>query len=66
MELKLLAINSYYYRRGGAEAVFLEHNRLFHRRLDGRFPFALHLLKIFEMNGKVDSVVFVIAQQSFD
>jgi glycosyltransferase involved in cell wall biosynthesis len=25
----LLAINNYYYRRGGAEVVFLEHNRMF-------------------------------------
>ena len=25
----LLAINNYYYRRGGAEVLFLEHNRLF-------------------------------------
>lgn len=29
MMSRLLSINSYYYRRGGAEAVFLEHNRLF-------------------------------------
>ena len=26
---QLLSINNYYYRRGGSEAVFLEHNRLF-------------------------------------
>jgi glycosyltransferase involved in cell wall biosynthesis len=26
---QLLSINNYYYRRGGAEVVFLEHNRLF-------------------------------------
>jgi glycosyltransferase involved in cell wall biosynthesis len=26
---QLLAINNYYYRRGGSEAVFFEHNRLF-------------------------------------
>lgn len=25
----LLSINNYYYRRGGAEVVFLEQNRLF-------------------------------------
>ena len=26
---QLLSINNYYYRRGGAEVVFFEHNRLF-------------------------------------
>ena len=26
--MRLLAINNYHYRRGGAEVVFLEHNRL--------------------------------------
>ena len=26
---QLLSINNYYYRRGGSEAVFFEHNRLF-------------------------------------
>lgn len=29
MTTTLLSINNYYYRRGGAEVVFLEHNRLF-------------------------------------
>ncbi len=27
--LRLLSINNYYYRRGGAEVLFLEHNRIF-------------------------------------
>src|SRR5450631_3963470 len=26
---RLLSINNYYYRRGGSEAVYFEHNRLF-------------------------------------
>ena len=26
---QLLSINNYYYRRGGSEVVFFEHNRLF-------------------------------------
>jgi glycosyltransferase involved in cell wall biosynthesis len=37
----LLAINNYYYRRGGAEVVFLEHNRLFENAGWQVVPFAM-------------------------
>jgi glycosyltransferase involved in cell wall biosynthesis len=37
----LLSVNNYYYRRGGAESVFLEHNRLFERRGWLVVPFAM-------------------------
>lgn len=42
MGSKLLSINSYYYRRGGAEVVFLEHNRLFQEIGWQIVPFAMH------------------------
>ncbi len=42
MEHKLLSINSYHYRRGGAEVVFLEHNRLFGEIGWQVVPFAMH------------------------
>ena len=38
---KLLSINNYYYRRGGAEVVFLEHNRLFQEIGWQVVPFAM-------------------------
>lgn len=38
---KLLSINNYYYERGGAENVFLEHNRLFEKAGWGVIPFAM-------------------------
>jgi glycosyltransferase involved in cell wall biosynthesis len=38
---KLLSINNYYYRRGGAEVVFLEHNRIFEQAGWQVFPFAM-------------------------
>lgn len=37
----LLAINNYYYRRGGAEVLFLEHNRMFERIGWQVVPFAM-------------------------
>jgi glycosyltransferase involved in cell wall biosynthesis len=37
----LLAVNNYYYRRGGAEVVFLEHNRLFENIGWQVVPFAM-------------------------
>jgi glycosyltransferase involved in cell wall biosynthesis len=37
----LLSINNYYYPRGGAEAVFLEHNRLFENHGWNVVPFAM-------------------------
>ncbi len=37
----LLSINNYYYRRGGAEVVFLEHNRLFTERGWRVVPFSM-------------------------
>ena len=37
----LLAVNNYYYRRGGAEAVFLDHNRLFEAEGWRVVPFAM-------------------------
>lgn len=38
----LLSINNYYYYRGGAETVFLEHNRLFEGLGWRVIPFAMH------------------------
>jgi glycosyltransferase involved in cell wall biosynthesis len=38
---QLLTINNYYYRRGGSEAVFLEHNRLFTEAGWDVVPFAM-------------------------
>jgi glycosyltransferase involved in cell wall biosynthesis len=38
----LLSINSYFYRRDGSEAVFLEHNRLLEERGWRVVPFAMH------------------------
>ena len=38
----LLSVNNYYYRRGGAETVFLEHNRLFEDLGWQVVPFAMH------------------------
>ena len=38
---RLLAINNYFYRRGGAEAVFLEHNRVFAQAGWKVVPFAM-------------------------
>jgi glycosyltransferase involved in cell wall biosynthesis len=37
---QLLSINNYYYRRGGSEAVFFEHNRLFEQAGWNVVPFA--------------------------
>lgn len=37
----LLSINNYYYRRGGAEVVFLEHNKLFERLGWELVPFSM-------------------------
>ena len=37
----LLAINNYYYRRGGAETVYLEHNRMFETLGWSVIPFAM-------------------------
>jgi glycosyltransferase involved in cell wall biosynthesis len=39
---KLLSINNYYYRRGGAEAVFFDHNELFMRAGWDVVPFSMH------------------------
>jgi glycosyltransferase involved in cell wall biosynthesis len=39
---QLLSINNYYYRRGGSEAVFFEHNRLFEQAGWEVIPFAVH------------------------
>jgi glycosyltransferase involved in cell wall biosynthesis len=38
----LLSVNNYYYHRGGAETVFLEHNRLFAEYGWRVVPFAMH------------------------
>ncbi len=38
----LLSVNNYYYRRGGAETVFLEHNRLFEKIGWEVVPFSMH------------------------
>jgi glycosyltransferase involved in cell wall biosynthesis len=38
----LLSINNYYYRRGGSEAVFFEHNRLFEAAGWEVVPFSMH------------------------
>jgi glycosyltransferase involved in cell wall biosynthesis len=38
---KLLSINNYYYRRGGAETIFFEHNRLFEEVGWDVIPFAM-------------------------
>ncbi len=37
----LLSINNYFYRRGGAEVVFLEHNRLFKEKKWDVIPFSM-------------------------
>jgi glycosyltransferase involved in cell wall biosynthesis len=39
---RLLSINNYYYRRGGSEAVFFEHNRLFQDAGWEVVPFSMH------------------------
>jgi glycosyltransferase involved in cell wall biosynthesis len=39
---QLLSINNYYYRRGGSEAVFFEHNRLFADAGWEVIPFSMH------------------------
>ncbi|MDP9098273.1 MAG: glycosyltransferase, partial [Verrucomicrobiota bacterium] len=39
---QLLSINNYYYRRGGSEAVFFEHNRLFEMAGWNVVPFSTH------------------------
>lgn len=44
----LLSINNYYYRRGGAEVVFLEQNRLFEDIGWQVVPFAMRHAKNFE------------------
>lgn len=41
----LLAINNYYYRRGGAEVLFLEHNRMFESAGWQVVPFAMRHAK---------------------
>lgn len=38
----LLSINNYFYRRGGAEVVFLEQNRMFEEQGWNVVPFAMH------------------------
>jgi glycosyltransferase involved in cell wall biosynthesis len=39
---QLLSINNYYYRRGGSEGVFFEHNRLFENAGWEVVPFSMH------------------------
>jgi len=39
---QLLSINNYYYRRGGSETVFFEHNRLFEQVGWQVVPFSMH------------------------
>jgi glycosyltransferase involved in cell wall biosynthesis len=39
---RLLSINNYHYRRGGSEAVYFEHNRLFERAGWEVVPFSMH------------------------
>jgi glycosyltransferase involved in cell wall biosynthesis len=39
---QLLSINNYYYRRGGSETVFFEHNRLFENAGWEVVPFSMH------------------------
>jgi glycosyltransferase involved in cell wall biosynthesis len=39
---QLLSINNYYYRRGGSEVVFFEHNRLFDNAGWEVVPFSMH------------------------
>jgi glycosyltransferase involved in cell wall biosynthesis len=39
---RLLSINNYYYRRGGSEAVYFEHNRLFESAGWQVVPFSMH------------------------
>ncbi len=39
---QLLSINNYYYRRGGSEVVFFEHNRLFENAGWDVVPFSMH------------------------
>jgi glycosyltransferase involved in cell wall biosynthesis len=39
---RLLSINNYYYRRGGSEAVYFEHNRLFEGAGWEVVPFSMH------------------------
>lgn len=41
MSLTLLSVNNYFYRRGGAEVVFLEHNRIFETAGWQVVPFAM-------------------------
>jgi glycosyltransferase involved in cell wall biosynthesis len=57
----LLAINNYYYRRGGAETVFLEHARLFERHGWAVIPFAMRHAKNLETSWSsyfVDEIEF--------
>ena len=39
---QLMSINNYYYRRGGSEVVFFEHNRLFEQAGWSVVPFSMH------------------------
>jgi glycosyltransferase involved in cell wall biosynthesis len=39
---RLLSVNNYYYRRGGSEAVYFEHNRLFESAGWQVVPFSMH------------------------
>jgi glycosyltransferase involved in cell wall biosynthesis len=39
---RLLSINNYYYKRGGSETVYFEHNRLFERAGWEVVPFSMH------------------------
>jgi glycosyltransferase involved in cell wall biosynthesis len=39
---QLMSINNYYYRRGGSEVVFFEHNRLFEEAGWSVIPFSMH------------------------
>jgi glycosyltransferase involved in cell wall biosynthesis len=58
---KLLAINNYFYRRGGAEVVFLEQNRLFEEIGWQVVPFAMQHLKNLDSPWKdyfVDEIEF--------
>jgi len=65
---QLLSINNYYYRRGGSEVVFFEHNRLFenagwevvpfsmHNALNEPSPWSAHFVKETDGAGKPSSV----------
>ena len=58
---KLLSINTYYYRRGGAEVVFLEHNRLLQEIGWEAIPFSMRHAKNFHSkweNYFVDEIEF--------